>query len=161
IDLELVHVDRLAEHLLDGVDHARMRAEDSERLIVEMRGKGRARRTALLAPDLRPVGVIDADRLACEQVDLLLAEQLGQKQPALPMEEVHLLLRQFHGSSSLVLFCLFFSSWPGLPRPSTSLLHARRTSMPGTKPGMTVCVATPPPRPSPSISPRSSVPPSA
>ena len=71
VDLELVHVDLLAEDLLDRIDHARMRAEQAERLVVEMRGKGGARRAALLAPDLGAVGVVDVHRLARQEVDLL------------------------------------------------------------------------------------------
>ena len=68
-----------------------------ERLVVEMRGKGGARRAALLAPDLGPVGVVDGDRFAGEEIDLFLAEQFGQEQPALAVEMIDLRLRQFHG----------------------------------------------------------------
>ena len=96
VDLELVHVEFFAEDLLDRLDHARMRAEQAERLVVEMRGKGGARRAALLAPHLGPVGVVDADRLAREIGHFLGAEQLGQEQPAFAVEIVDLLLREFH-----------------------------------------------------------------
>src|SRR5262249_28304944 len=100
-DLELMHVELFAKNLLDRIDHARMRAEHAERLVIEMRGKGGARRAALLAPHLGTVGVIDVDRLAGEEIDLLLAEQVGQEQPALAVEEFDLLLGQFHGCCSL------------------------------------------------------------
>ena len=73
VDLVLVHVDLLAEDLLDRIDHARMRAEQPERLVVEMGGKGGARRAALLAPDLRALGVVDALGLARQQRDFLAA----------------------------------------------------------------------------------------
>ena len=95
-----MHVDLLAEHLLDRIDHARMRAERAKPLIVEMGGKGGARRAALLAPDLGPVGIVDGDRLAREEVDLFLGEQLGQEQPAFAVEELDLLRREFHGIAS-------------------------------------------------------------
>src|SRR6202035_4928600 len=63
VDLVLVHVDLLAIDLLHRIDHARMRAEQPERLVVEMGSKGGARRAALLPPNLRPLGVVDALRL--------------------------------------------------------------------------------------------------
>src|SRR4051812_3543303 len=63
-----------------------------------MRGKRGARRAALLTPHLGPVGVIDADRLARQQADLLAREQLGQKQPAFVVEVVDLLPGELHGS---------------------------------------------------------------
>ena len=99
-----MHVELLAEHLLDRIDHARMRAEQGERFVVEMRGKGGARRAAFLAPHLGPVGVVDADRLAREQGDLLGAEQFRQKQPAFAIKIVDLLLSEFHNGSSLRVF---------------------------------------------------------
>src|SRR4051794_33941523 len=53
VDLVLMHVDLLAKDLLHRIDHARMGAEQPKRLVVEMRGKGGARRAALLTPYLR------------------------------------------------------------------------------------------------------------
>src|SRR5882724_7695792 len=108
VDLVLVHVDLLAEDLLDRIDHARMRAEQAERLIIEMRGKGGARRAALFAPHLRAVGVVDAHGLLREQGYFFRAEQLGQEQPALAVEIVDLLLGQFHGGSSFWFFRSFY-----------------------------------------------------
>jgi hypothetical protein len=51
-----------------------MGTENAERFVIEMRGKSGARRAALLAPHLGPVGVVDADGLASEIIHLLLAE---------------------------------------------------------------------------------------
>src|SRR6516162_5155428 len=102
VDLELMHVDFFTEELLDRLDHAWMRAEQAERLVVEMGGKGGARRTALLAPDLGPVGVIDRNRLAREKIHFFLAEQFRQEQPALAIEELDLLRRQFHDVAPVV-----------------------------------------------------------
>ena len=51
-----------------------------------------------LAPDLGPVGVVDVERLACEEIHLLLAEQLGEEQPTLAAEELQLRVAQFHGA---------------------------------------------------------------
>src|SRR4051812_16142073 len=96
VDLVLVHVDLLAEQLLDRIDHARVRAEQAERLVIEMGGESGARRAALLAPYLRPLGAVDRLCLLRQQVDLLTAEQLGEKQPALAVEVVDLLLGQLH-----------------------------------------------------------------
>src|ERR1700733_15145696 len=67
-----------------------------------MGGKGRARRAALFAPHLRPVGVVDVDRLAREQRDLFRVETFRQKQPAFAIKVVDLLLSELHGGSSLV-----------------------------------------------------------
>src|SRR5262249_36638099 len=106
-DLELVHVDLLAEDLLDRLDHARMSTEGTEGLVVEMGGKGGARRAALLAPHLGAIGVIDIHRLAGEEIHLFLAEQFGQEQPALAVEEFDLLRRQFHAASSFWFSVLF------------------------------------------------------
>ena len=92
-----MHVDLLAEDLLHRVDHARMRAEQPERLVIEMGGKGGARRAALLAPHLGTLFVVDALRFARQQAHFLGAEQLGKKQPALAVEIVDLLLGQVHG----------------------------------------------------------------
>src|SRR5262249_7667578 len=96
VDLELMHVDLLAEDLFDRLDHAWMGAEHAERLLIEMGGNGRARRAAFLAPDLWSVGVVDGDGLARQEIDLLLAEQLGKKQPAFAVEMIDLLLGQSH-----------------------------------------------------------------
>src|ERR1700687_5200303 len=62
VDLVLVHVDLLAEDLLHRIDHARMRAEQAEPLVVWVGGKGGARPPALLPPHLRSLGVVDAFR---------------------------------------------------------------------------------------------------
>ena len=61
VDLELVHVDRLAEQLLDRLDQARVGAEEAERLVVGMGRERGARRAGLLAPDL--LAVLAVDRL--------------------------------------------------------------------------------------------------
>src|SRR6266480_6652531 len=71
-----------------------------------MRGKGRARRAALLAPYLGAIGVIDADGLAGEEGDFFGGEQFGQEQPALAIEMIDLRLSEFHGA---FLRCFLFS----------------------------------------------------
>src|SRR5260370_7080798 len=85
VDLVLVHVDLLAKGLLYRIDHARMGAEQPERLVVEMGGKGGARRAALLAPYLRAFGVVDPFRLPPSHRPLFTPEYLRQEQPALPV----------------------------------------------------------------------------
>src|SRR5712675_3666057 len=118
VDLVLVHVELLAEDLLDRIDHARMRAEQAERLVIEMRGKGGARRAALFAPHLRAVVIVDAHGLLRQQGYFFRAEQLGQEQPALAVEIVDLLLGQFHGGSSFWFLILprHGRACPGHPR---------------------------------------------
>src|SRR5215472_138483 len=59
VDLELMHVESLAKHLLDGADQPRMTAEEAEPLVVGVRGKSGPRRAGLLAPDLPAVAGID------------------------------------------------------------------------------------------------------
>src|SRR5207237_4304084 len=59
VDLELMHVELLAEQLLDRLDEARMRAEQAEALTVSMRGKGGARRSGFLLPYFRPARTVD------------------------------------------------------------------------------------------------------
>src|SRR5665213_248406 len=115
VDLVLVHVDLFAEDLLHRIDHARVGAEQPERLVVEMGGKGGARRAALLAPYLGALGVVDALRLARQQRHFLGAEQFRQEQPALAVEVVDLLLGQFHGIPPHSIFSRFAGS---LPQPA-------------------------------------------
>jgi len=102
-----------------------MRAEQAERLVVEMRGKGGARRAALLAPHLRAIGVVNAHRLVGEQSHLFGTEQLGQEQPALAVEIVDLLLGQFHVASS---FGFLFS--PLMVRSASSRVSNHEASGP-------------------------------
>src|SRR5689334_19990970 len=66
-----------------------------------MRGKGRARRAALLAPDFGTVSVVDIHRLAREVRGFLFTEQLGQEQPAFAVKRFDLLGSEFHGVFSL------------------------------------------------------------
>jgi hypothetical protein len=81
-----MHVDRLAENLFDGTDHARMRAKQSECFVIEVGCKRSARRTALLAPYFRALMGIDALRLAPEQRYFVFIEELGEEQPSLFVE---------------------------------------------------------------------------
>ncbi len=97
VDLELMHVDPLAEHLLDGVDHARVAAEDRERLVVGVGRKRRARGAVLLAPDLRTVAGEHGSAFLAQDGDLFGGEQLGQEQPAFGLELLDLGLGQMHG----------------------------------------------------------------
>jgi hypothetical protein len=80
-----------------------MRAEQAERLVIEMGCEGGAWRAALLAPHLRTFGIVDARGLMCQQGYFFGAEQLRQEQPAFAVEVVDLLLGQSHGFLLLVL----------------------------------------------------------
>src|SRR5690606_18733846 len=72
IHLELVHVELLAEHLLDRFDETRVSGEDAERLVVGVRSERRAGCAGLLAPYLLPALVEDLLGLATEHRDLFL-----------------------------------------------------------------------------------------
>jgi hypothetical protein len=66
-----------------------------------MSSKGGARCAAFLAPHLGAIGIVNALRLARQQLDFLAGEQLRQKQPALAIEVIDLLLGQLHDAISL------------------------------------------------------------
>ena len=96
VDLELMHVELFAEHLLDRPDQPRMRAQQAERLVVGVRGEGGARRARLLAPDLLAIGAEDRLRLVAQHRHLLGREQVRQEQVALLVELLKLLLAECH-----------------------------------------------------------------
>ena len=100
VDLVLVHVQLLAEQLLDRLDHARVAAQQAEGFVVQMRGEGGAGRAGLLPPDLRAVGVVDALGLRAQHGDLLRAEGLRQEKPAFFVELPDLVGVQLHDGSS-------------------------------------------------------------
>jgi hypothetical protein len=110
VDLELVHVDRLAEQLLQRPDEARVAAEQAERLVIGVRRERRARRAGGLAPHLLAVRVVDRFGLGAQQRHLLLGEAAGQHQIAQLVELLELLGAKLHrilllvGSSAV--FCL-------------------------------------------------------
>ena len=96
VDLVLMHVELFAEHLLDGLDHAGMCAEETERFIVGVCGKGRARRAALLAPDFRPLFSVDALGFLAQKIDFLGREELRQQQPAFGVKLIELFVGESH-----------------------------------------------------------------
>jgi len=73
-----------------------MAAEQPERLVVGMRGKGGARRAGLLASDFLTVFRIDPLGLVAQDSDLLLREATGQEQIACLSELPKLLCCQRH-----------------------------------------------------------------
>src|SRR5215469_12645668 len=96
VDLELMHVEFLAEHLLDRPDQPRMIAKETEGLVVGVRGKGGARRAGFFAPDLLSVAGIDLLGLIAQNRDLFLREAVGQKQITLFSELLKLLRGELH-----------------------------------------------------------------
>src|SRR6059058_6594944 len=78
VDLELMHVELLAEQLLDRLDQARMRAEQAKALVVGMRGKGGARRPGFLLPHFRPTGMVDQLGLAAQRREAELIYHSGR-----------------------------------------------------------------------------------
>ena len=59
VDLELVHVDLFAEHLLQRFDEPGVAAEDREGLVIGVGGEGGARRAGGFAPDFLAVLGVD------------------------------------------------------------------------------------------------------
>ena len=128
VDLVLVHVDLLAEDLFDRLDHARMRAEQAERLVVEMGGKGGARRAALLAPYLRALGVVDALRLARQQFDFFRLNSSGRNSQPSRLKSSICCWVSFMGL--LLVLLLSFSSFRGARRARTRIHSpSRRRSL--------------------------------
>src|SRR5262249_17029315 len=85
-----------AEDLLDRADQPRMAAEQAERLVIGMRGKGGARRPGLFAPDLLPVGGIDRLGLVAQRRDLGFGKTPRQEQIAVLDEWPQLLRAELH-----------------------------------------------------------------
>src|SRR2546426_8843293 len=91
VDLELVHVDRLAEHLDDRLDHPRMAREPRERRAVHVRGEVRPHGVAaLLADVLGAVLGIDPWHLVGQDLDLRRRELAGKEQIPVPVELLEL-----------------------------------------------------------------------
>lgn len=79
-----------------------MSTEAAEGLVVRMCGKGRADRlSVLLAPDLLAAHGEDLRQFTLENVDLLLAEQSGEQDPAFGVELLQLLLCKFHSRPAI------------------------------------------------------------
>jgi hypothetical protein len=87
VDLELVHVQLLAEELHHRLDHARVAREPRERLAVHVRGEiGAHRIAALLAHVLGTPHRIEARHLVGERFDLLGREERREEEVAVPVE---------------------------------------------------------------------------
>src|SRR2546422_346983 len=85
VDLELVHVDRLAEDLDDRLDHPRMAREPRERRAVHVRGEVRPHGVAaLLADVLGAVLGIDPWHLVGQDLDLRGRELAGGRKKPRP-----------------------------------------------------------------------------
>src|SRR5437660_10783674 len=72
VDLELMHVELLAEQLLYRLDEPRMRAEQAETLIVGMRGSGGGRRAGVVLLGFGARRVVDRVGTASLGRDLLV-----------------------------------------------------------------------------------------
>ena len=96
VDLELMHVELLAEQLLYRLDEPRMRAEQAETLIVGMRGKGGARRAGFFLPDFLAARPVDRLRIAAQGRDLLVGKAFRQKEIALFVKSRELRGGQLH-----------------------------------------------------------------
>ena len=139
VDLVLVHVELLTEHLFDRRDHARMTTEQRERLVVGVRRERRARRTALLAPDLGTVRAEHLRRLLAQHADFLCREKIGQQQPAFVLELLHLRVGQSHlALLGLTIVRALGRAFIGAPPPGgaqSHLQHATCVRRPGVPPG--------------------------
>jgi len=99
-----MHVELLAEQLLDRLDQARMRAEQAKALVVGMRGKGGARRPGFLLPHFRPTGMVDQLGLAAQRRHLLAGKAVRQKEIAVFVESLELGGAQRHRRFPRVVF---------------------------------------------------------
>src|SRR6185503_6414873 len=88
--------------LFDGLDQARMPAEDAEPLVVGVGRERGTRRARFFAPNLRAVDFVDALRLAAQDLHFLRREAVGQEQPAFVLELLDLLGVEFHERPPLV-----------------------------------------------------------
>jgi hypothetical protein len=96
VELELMNVDILAEHLPQRLDQARVMRQQAEDFVVLVRREGGARRAVLLAPDLLAVLAEDVVGAAAHQGDFLLGEAAREEAVALIVELADLLCGQFH-----------------------------------------------------------------
>ena len=97
IDLELVHVDRLAEDLRHRVDHAGMASELGEGLVHQMGRKDRANRVrAFFANHFLALLAIERRHFGEQHRHFLLAEKRIKEQIAVPVKGLELRGGQFH-----------------------------------------------------------------
>src|SRR4029077_20361227 len=80
VELELMHVDVLAEQLAQRLDQPRMRGPQGERLLEGGGGDGRARRAGLLPPNLLAIEFEDHFGVVAQKRDFLLAEVVRKEQ---------------------------------------------------------------------------------
>src|SRR3954451_16756515 len=80
VELELMDVEALAEHLLERPDQSGMMGKQPEDLVELMRRKGGAWRAAFLAPDFRAVELEDRVGFAAHQRDLVLGKTIRKMQ---------------------------------------------------------------------------------
>src|SRR5436309_14909915 len=83
----------------------------------------------ILASDCGTVCVIDALGLARQEGDLLGAEQFGEEQPALAVEEFDLLLGQFHGFPPCCYAVVVMPSFRDGPKDQTRNLEIPRCAI--------------------------------
>src|SRR4029077_15422662 len=85
------------EQLHQRLDQPRMARHDLEHFIELMRGKGRARRAGLFAPDFLAIELEDVFRLRAQKRDLFFRETVWEEDIALFVESLELLGGKFHG----------------------------------------------------------------
>jgi len=114
VDLELVHVHRLAEDLHDGPDHPRMARQARERLAVQVRREvGADGIAAFLAHVLPPLLGVEPRDLVGQQANLLRREEAREEKVALAIETLELLGVQLH-VVSIEVTVLQYSILPAL-----------------------------------------------
>ena len=97
VDLELMHVHRLTQELLDRLNHARMASEFRELPVVKVRGEVRAHGiAAFLANVLCAALGIERGNFIEESRDLLRRKQRRQKQIPVAVELLYLLFAEVH-----------------------------------------------------------------
>ena len=97
VDLELVHVDRLAEDLHHRLDHPRVARQPREGRAVHVRGEVRPHRVAaLLAHVLRSALGVERRHLVGEGLDLFGREQAREEEIAVAIELLELRRGELH-----------------------------------------------------------------
>ena len=100
VDLELVHVQRLAQQLFHGLNHARMACQLGKGLAVHVRGKVGAHRVlALLADVVVGASAVDLGHSVAQRLCFFRCKQAGEKQVAVAVELGKLFGGKFHRRS--------------------------------------------------------------
>jgi hypothetical protein len=101
VELELVHVDVLAEQLAQRLDQPGVSRQQAEHFAEGVRGKRGARRAGLLAPDFLAIEFEDVFGFDAQQRDFFFREAIREENVTLFVEGAKLFGVELHGRRSL------------------------------------------------------------